>query len=61
MSGESPNIRAIKFTFTLYDSNRRYFPDGKTYSYIVKLFLRTGRGNEPELMSLPIREPEEYG
>jgi hypothetical protein len=28
---------AIKFTFTLYDKNRRHFPDGRTFSYIVKL------------------------
>jgi hypothetical protein len=29
--------QAIKFTFTLYDKNRRYFPEGQTYSYILKL------------------------
>ena len=28
---------AIRFTFTLYDENRRHFPQGKTFSYIVKL------------------------
>ena len=29
--------KAIRFTFTLYDRDRRYFPDGKTFTYIVKL------------------------
>lgn len=29
--------RALKFTFTLYDQNRRRFPEGQTFSYIVKL------------------------
>lgn len=28
---------ALRFTFTLYDRDRRYFPDGKTFTYIVKL------------------------
>ena len=29
--------QAIKFTFTLYDKNRVRFPEGKTFSYIVRL------------------------
>ena len=33
--------KAIRFTFTLYDRDRRYFPDGKTFTYIVKLPKRT--------------------
>jgi len=28
---------ALRFTFTLYDENRRHFPEGKSFSYIVKL------------------------
>ncbi len=28
---------ALKFTFTLYDKGRRYFPEGVEFSYIVKL------------------------
>jgi hypothetical protein len=28
---------AIKFTFTLYEKNVKYYPDGQTFSYIVKL------------------------
>lgn len=28
---------AIKFTFTLYDGGRRYFPEGRTFNYIIKL------------------------
>jgi len=28
---------AIKFTFTLYDKDRRHFPEGKTFTYIVNL------------------------
>ncbi len=28
---------ALKFTFTLYDKGRRYFPEGVTFEYIVKL------------------------
>ena len=28
---------AMKITFTLYDAGRRQFPQGQTYSYIVKL------------------------
>jgi hypothetical protein len=31
---------ALKFTFTLYDKNRRHFPDGETFSYIVKIPTR---------------------
>ena len=33
--GQAP--QAIRFTFTLYDRDRRYFPDGKAFTYIVKL------------------------
>lgn len=33
----NPWPKAIRFTFTLYDRDRRYFPDGKTFTYIVKL------------------------
>jgi type II secretory pathway pseudopilin PulG len=29
--------KAIRFTFTLYDKNRRRFPEGQTFSYIVKV------------------------
>lgn len=29
--------QAIRFMFTLYDKNRRHFPNGKTFTYIVKL------------------------
>ncbi|MCK5271273.1 MAG: hypothetical protein KAJ52_01805, partial [Sedimentisphaerales bacterium] len=29
--------KALRFTFTLYDRDRRYFPDGKAFTYIVKL------------------------
>ena len=29
--------QAIRFTFTLYDKDRRHFPDGKTFTYMVKL------------------------
>ncbi len=29
--------KAIRFTFTLYDKNRQRFPDGQTFSYIVKI------------------------
>ena len=29
--------QAIRFTFTLYDRDRRYYPDGRTFTYIVKL------------------------
>jgi len=29
--------KALKFTFTLFDKNRRHFPEGKTFSYIIKL------------------------
>jgi hypothetical protein len=32
-----PWPKAIRFTFTLYDRDRRYFPDGKTFTYIVRL------------------------
>lgn len=28
---------ALKFTFTLYDKGRRYYPEGVTFEYIVKL------------------------
>ena len=28
---------ALKFTFTLYDKNRRHFGEGETFSYMVKL------------------------
>jgi prepilin-type N-terminal cleavage/methylation domain-containing protein len=28
---------ALRFTFTLYDKGRRYFPEGATFNYIVKL------------------------
>jgi len=28
---------AIKFTFTLYDKDRRHFPEGKTFTYVVNL------------------------
>jgi len=28
---------ALKFTFTLYERNVKYYPDGQTFSYIVKL------------------------
>ena len=28
---------AIKFTFTLYDKDRRHFPEGKTFTYIMKM------------------------
>ncbi len=28
---------ALKFTFTLYDKGRRYYPHGMTFSYIVRL------------------------
>lgn len=28
---------ALRFTFTLYDRNRRHYPNGRTFSYIVKL------------------------
>lgn len=28
---------AIRFTFTLYDKDRRHYPNGQTFSYIVKL------------------------
>ena len=27
---------AFRFTFTLYDRNRRHYPEGKTFSYIVR-------------------------
>ena len=29
--------KALRFTFTLYDKNRRHYPDGLTFSYIVNL------------------------
>ena len=29
--------KALRFTFTLYDRDRRYYPDGRTFTYIVKL------------------------
>ena len=29
--------QALRFTFTLHDQNRRYFPEGKTFQYVVKL------------------------
>jgi hypothetical protein len=32
-----PWPQAIKFTFTLYDKDRRHFPEGKTFTYIVNL------------------------
>jgi len=32
-----PWPEALKFTFTLYDKGRRYFPEGVTFEYIVKL------------------------
>lgn len=31
---------ALRFSFTLYDKNRRHFPDGETFSYIVKMAKR---------------------
>jgi len=34
-AGQTP--KAIRFTFTLYDRDRRYYPDGRTFTYIVKL------------------------
>ena len=37
--GQAP--KAIRFTFTLYDRNRRYYPEGRTFTYIVKLPRRT--------------------
>ncbi len=33
----NPWPRALRFTFTLYDQNRRYYPEGLTFSYLVKL------------------------
>ena len=32
--------KALRFTFTLYDKNRRHFPEGQTFSYVVKLPAR---------------------
>lgn len=32
-----PWPKALRFTFTLYDKNRRHYPDGFTFHYIVKL------------------------
>jgi len=32
--------KAIRFTFTLYDKSRQRFPDGQTFSYIVKMPAR---------------------
>lgn len=29
--------QAIRFTFTLYDKHRRRFPEGQTFSYIIKV------------------------
>lgn len=33
----NPWPKALRFTFTLYDKNRRHFPEGQTFSYVVKL------------------------
>jgi len=33
----NPWPSAIKFTFTLYDKDRRHFPEGKTFTYVVNL------------------------
>ena len=32
-----PWPQALRFTFTLYDHDRRHYPEGQTYSYIVEL------------------------
>ena len=32
-----PWPRALRFSFKLYDRDRRYFPEGKRFEYIVKL------------------------
>ena len=29
--------RALRFTFTLHGAGRRYYPEGRTFSYVVKL------------------------
>ena len=33
--------RAVRFTFTLHDRNRQYYPEGKTFSFVVKIPRRT--------------------
>ncbi|MCP4709931.1 MAG: hypothetical protein GY869_15010 [Planctomycetes bacterium] len=34
---DAPLPRALKFTYTLHDKNRSRFPEGQTFSYIIKL------------------------
>jgi type II secretory pathway pseudopilin PulG len=33
----NPWPKALRFTFTLYDKNRRHFPEGQTFNYVVKI------------------------
>ncbi len=34
---DTPLPRALKFTYTLHDKNRARYPEGQTFSYIIKL------------------------
>ena len=32
-----PRPRALRFTFTVYDDGRRHYPEGRTFSYVVRI------------------------